>query len=82
MKNVHQNATIIQKNGLKQLFDAIVITKKGIYTGVINIKNDGAEKFEEHGFIPKDQLEKITILNKEGRQKDIDFLKKSEEGIE
>ena len=73
MKNVHQKVTIVQKNGLKQLFDAIVITKKGIYTGVINIKNDHTEKFEEHGFIPKDQIEKIMILNNEGRQKDIDF---------
>ena len=73
MKKYHQNVTIVQKNGLKQLFDAIVITKKGIYTGVINIKDDRTEKFEEHGFIPKGQLEKITILNKEGRQKDVDF---------
>ena len=73
MKNYHENATIIQKNGLKQIFDAIVITKKGIYTGVINIKNERAEKFEEQGFIPKDQIEKIMIFNREGRQKDIDF---------
>ena len=73
MKNVHQNATIFQKNGLKQLFDAIVITKKGIYTGVMNINNEGTEKFEEYGFIPKSQIEKIMIFNKDGRQKDIDF---------
>ena len=73
MENILENATIVQKNGLKQLFDAIVITKKGIYTGVINIKNEGTEKFEEHGFIPKDQIEKISIFNEEGRQKDIDF---------
>ena len=73
MKNLHQNATIVQKNGLKQLFDAILITEKGIYTGVININNKETEKFEEHGFIPKDQIEKIMIFNDKGRQKDIDF---------
>jgi hypothetical protein len=73
MKNIHHNATVLQKNGLKQLFDAIIITDKGIYTGIVNIKNEGKEKFEEHGFIPRDQIEKIMVFNKGRKQRDIDF---------
>jgi hypothetical protein len=73
MENILQDATIVQKNGLKQLFDAIVITKKGIYTGVLIIRDKGDEKFEEHGFIPKNQIEKITVFNRKRGQIDIDF---------
>ncbi|UCF49972.1 MAG: hypothetical protein JSU91_00390 [Thermoplasmatales archaeon] len=73
MENILQNATIILKNGQKQLSDAAVITDKGIYIGVISKKNDGTDEFEEHSFVPNDQIEKISFINKEGKQIEIDF---------
>jgi hypothetical protein len=73
MKNIIENATILHKNGLKQIYDAIYITKKGIYTGCIITKNEDREVFEDHGFIPRDQIEKITVCNEQGKVKDIDL---------
>jgi len=74
MENILQNATITLKNKEKQLFEAILISQKGIYIGVINKSYDGKKKFEEHRFIPKEQIEKISFLNEEGKQQDIDYF--------
>ena len=73
MKNIVENATILQKNGVKQIYDAIHITKKGIYTGRVITTSKKREVFEDHGFIPCDQIEKITVYNDHGKLKDIDF---------
>ena len=73
MKNIVENATIIHKNGLKKVYDAIQITNKGVYTGSIIIKNEGGEVFEDYGFIPLDQIQKITIFDEYGKSKDIDI---------
>ena len=73
MKNIVENATILYKNGLKQLCDAICITKKGIYTGRIIKKSEKEGVFDDHGFIPRDQIEKIIVLNEHGKAKDIDI---------
>jgi len=35
MQNIIENATIIYKNGLKKICEAISITEKGVYTGCI-----------------------------------------------
>jgi len=75
MKKILQKVTIVQKNGDKQIFDAIFITELGIYTGVIKINNNGEENFQEHSFIPLDQIEKITIQDNQGINKNIDFKK-------
>ncbi|KYK20044.1 hypothetical protein AYK24_10370 [Thermoplasmatales archaeon SG8-52-4] len=74
MKNIFQNATIILRNGDRQFFDAIFITDKGIYIGVINKDYGGKKKFEEHSFIPNDQIEKISFFNEEGKLQDIDYF--------
>ena len=73
MKNIIENATITQKSGEKQIYDAIHITKKGIYTGCIIIKTEEREEFEDHGFIPLDQIQKITVCTKHGKLRDIDL---------
>jgi len=73
MKNIIENATIIQKNGLKKIYDAIQITKKGVYTGFIITKNEDGQVFEDNGFIPHDQIQKITVFNEHGKTKDIDL---------
>lgn len=72
MKNIIENATILHKNGFKQIYDAIYITKKGIYTGRIVTIEEG-EVFEDNGFIPRDQIQKITICSEQGKIKDIDL---------
>ena len=71
MKDIIENVTIISKNGLREICDAISITKKGIYTGEIKTINKDSEKFVNHSFIPKDQIQKIMFLNEKSR--DIDF---------
>jgi hypothetical protein len=73
MKEIIENATILQKNGVKQIYDAIHITKKGIYTGRAITTAEEGEVFEDHGFIPRDQIEKITVCTKQGKSKDIDL---------
>lgn len=73
MSNIIENATITYKNGTKQLYDAILIADTGIYFGLINRQNTDHTNFEDHGFIPFAQLQKITICTDDGSIKDIDF---------
>ncbi len=73
MKNIIENATITQKNGVRQIYDAVQITKKGIYTGRIIIKMEEGAEFEGSGFIPRSQIQKITVCNEHGRLRDIDL---------
>ena len=73
LKDIIENATITQKNGEKQIYDAIQITKKGIYTGRIILITEEREEFEDYGFIPRDQIQKITVCNKHGKSRDIDL---------
>ena len=72
MEKVLENTTIIQKSGVKQHFDAIVITENGIYTGGLkNVNNQ--QKFEDYHFIPRDQIKNILVFNDQGKLEDIDF---------
>ena len=73
MESIIEHATIIQKNGVKKLHDAIRITDKGIYTGELQQTNDAHQIFKEHSFIPHDQIKKISVINKEGKYRDIDL---------
>ena len=73
MENIIKKAIVIQNNGMKQLYDAILVTQKGIYTGSIKTINKGEQEFEEHSFIPRDQIKKIMIFNEHGKSKDIDL---------
>jgi len=75
MQNIIENATIIYKNGLKKVVDAISITKNGIYTGKIRLNHNPIEGFVNYSFIPRDQIKKINFLNKWGESTDI-FLEK------
>jgi hypothetical protein len=72
MRNIIENATILQKSGVKQIYDAIYITKKGVYTGRIITTNE-EEVFEDHEFIPRDQIQRITICAQHGKSEDIDL---------
>ena len=73
MKPIIENATILYKSGGKQMFDAISITKKGIYTGRIIIRDEQEDVFEDHGFIPRDQIDRIMVCNEHKKARDIDF---------
>jgi hypothetical protein len=74
MKEIIENATIIYKNGYKEIYDAISIINNGIYTGEIKSNNSKIE-FIHQKFIPKDQILKIIFLNKKGQTRNIDFIK-------
>lgn len=73
MQEIMENATIIYKNGLREIFDAISIANKGVYTGQIR-RNDKEIEFINHSYIPNDQIERILIFNN-GTAKDIDIKK-------
>ncbi len=73
MQNIIENATIIYKNGLKKICEAISITEKGVYAGYIKPKNKKDEEFVNHSFIPKDQIQKIMFFNENGKSKDIEI---------
>lgn len=73
MQDIIENATIIYKDGLKKIYEAISITKKGVYTGYIKPKNKKGEEFVNHSFIPRDQIQKIMFLNEHGKSKNIDL---------
>ena len=75
MNDLIENATIIYKNGLKKICDAISITEKGVYTGFIKSSNENKEKFVNNSFIPLDQIKKIMIFNENGKLKNLNFEK-------
>ena len=63
MNQVIENATIIYKNGLKKIYDAISITDKGVYTGEIKNKDKNNMEFVNHSYIPIDQIKKISFFD-------------------
>ena len=67
MQDLVENATIIYKNGLKKIFDAISVTEKGVYTGEIKSLNENREGFIHHSYIPKNQIQKIMVVNEKGK---------------
>jgi hypothetical protein len=73
-KIVYKNAIITYDNGEKEIFDAIVITGKGIYTGFVRLNNNLKEEFIDDGLISKDNIQKIIVIDKEGISQDINFL--------
>ncbi|UCB59190.1 MAG: hypothetical protein JSV67_02535 [Thermoplasmatales archaeon] len=54
MNNIIKDATVIYTDGVKEYFDAIRITDKGILIGKII---DG--EFVDYGFIPKQSIKQI-----------------------
>ena len=75
MQNIIENATIIQKNGGKKIYDAIQIMANGVYTGVFRSEKNHQSIFVHHSFIPKDQIQKIVFFDGSGKLIDIDFKK-------
>ena len=75
MNDLIENATIVYKNGLKKICEAISITEKGVYTGFIKSSNENKEKFVNNSFIPLDQIKKIMIFNENGKLKNLNFEK-------
>ncbi len=71
--NIYKNAIVTYNNGEKEIFDAIVITDKGIYTGLIRLNKNYQEEFIDDGLISKENIQKIIVLDKEGISKDIYF---------
>jgi len=71
--NLYKNAIVTYNNGDKEIFDAIVITEKGIYIGSIRLNKYNHEEFIDDGLISKENIQKIIVLDKEGISKDIDY---------
>lgn len=72
-EEIIENATISFKNGNKQLFTAIKIVKNGIYIGQFHTQKDMEKRFEDHSFIPHDQIDKITICTDHGKTRIIEI---------
>ena len=72
-KKIFKNAIITYINGEKKIFDAIAVTNKGIYTGIIKVNKDNCEKFIDDGLISKEEIKKIVILNNDNNSQKIDL---------
>lgn len=70
-KIVYKNAVITYDNEKKEIFDAIVITDKGVYTGHTRLDKDNNEEFIDDGLISKEDIKNIIIIDKEGISKEI-----------
>jgi adenine deaminase len=75
MEEIIENGTIVFKNGSKKSYDVLSLTKTGVFTGHIKESTNYNKKFIDQGFIPKDQIQKILVLNKHSRWTEIDFEK-------
>ena len=69
MRDIIENVTIIYKDGLKKICDAISITEKGVYTGYIKSNKDNCVDFIDSGFIPIEYIEEILFISKDGKLK-------------
>ena len=69
MKKILKNVYITCKDGYVTFFDAIYIDNKKIIFGKFSEK----DVFIEYGGIPKENIEKIVILNKEGINQNNNF---------
>jgi len=72
-KHILKNAIITYNNGEKEIFDAILITEKGIFTGVIKMNDNYSEDFIDNGLISKKEIKNIIVFYKEGRSQTINF---------
>ena len=72
-KKIFKNAIITYVNGEKKIFDAIAVTDKGIYTGIIRVNEDNSEEFIDDGLISKEEIKKIIILDNSGDSQKIDL---------
>ena len=72
-KKIFKNAIITYINGEKKIFDAIAVTDKGIYTGIIKVNKDNCEEFIDDGLISKEEIKKIIILDNSGGSQKIDL---------
>ena len=72
-QDIIENVTVVFKHGGKQLFDVIKIVKNGIYIGQFNTGKRSNKKFEEHSFIPHDQIKKIIMVNAHVKKKEIEL---------
>jgi len=72
-KKIFKNAIITYVNEEKKIFDAIAVTDKGIYTGIIRVNEDNSEEFIDDGLISKEEIKKIIILDNSGDSQKIDL---------
>jgi hypothetical protein len=71
--NFYKNAIIEYNSGEKEIFEAISITNKGIYTGKIRINNNHNLDFIDDGLISKENIKKIIVVDEAGKSQNIDF---------
>ena len=79
MKKIYENVTVYFKNGERKYYKATSFRKKGICTGIIENNPDKEVIFIEHGYIPLNQIEKITYLLENDETRIVDFFNKIRE---
>ena len=58
MIEILQNSTLIYTDGMEEQFEALRLTKRGIYIGRI-LRSGGKERYFECGFISKDNVKSV-----------------------
>ncbi|MFE3845529.1 hypothetical protein ACFL1L_01540 [Thermoplasmatota archaeon] len=79
MEKILENVTIYFKNGERECYCAISFRKKGICTGFITNDTDNNLKFIEQGYIPLDQIDKITYSTEDDELKIFNLLENNRE---
>ena len=79
MNKILENVTIYFKNGERECYSAISFRIKGICTGLITNDTDNNLKFIEQGYIPLDQIEKITYSTEDDELKIFNLLENNRE---
>jgi hypothetical protein len=72
MEKQLENATIIFKNGVREFCDFVSIRDKGVFIGRVK-SNEGNKTFNVHRFVPKDQIKRIIISDRNCKPKDVNL---------
>ena len=72
-KNILKNAIVTYNSGEKEIFEAIMISDKVIYTGFIKLNKKFEEKFIDDGLISKENIQNIIVLDNDSKSQIIEF---------
>ncbi len=62
MIEILEQATVIYTDGVKEIFDTIRLTDKGVVIGHISSCNDDCDEFIDCGFISRNNIKNISYV--------------------